>query len=449
MRVGWCPTAGAAMAAADGLLLRVRPTAGRLTAGALRQLARIAREHGNGAVVLTRRAKVELRGIGDGEAAAAALRAADLAPADPGAEARPDVIVSPATDLDTGADCDIGPVVEALETALPAWPGVRELPAKMALVVDGGGRAHVADSDGDIRFDAVRVGGSIRFRVALAGTRASATPLGYCRAAMLPTVAEGLLATFDVVRRDREDEIWRMRHALAAAGAERFEAAVGDALDADGSEELPAPAMTDGLGAVDGWYGAAFAFGRLDAAALERLAEVAQTQGRGDIRLLPTRRVLVGGAGGQAAAMLREVGAIERADDPRLRLEACSGLGGCTRATTMTRDDALALAAQVPDLLRGEGRCALHVSGCAKSCAYSGAAPVILTGHEGRYDLALNAAPGDEPLWRGLDAAQAGAYVKALEGVLAREGDDTVAALLARLDRDQLRQQVERELTSG
>jgi precorrin-3B synthase len=339
--------------------------------------------------------------------------------------------------------------VEALEVALPAWPGIRELPAKMALVVDGGGRAHVADSDGDIRFDAVCVGGAMQFRVALAGTRASATPLGYCRAAMLPTIAQGLLAAFDAVRRGREDEIWRMRHALAATGAARFEAAVSEALDADGPYELPAPPMTGVLGAVDGWYGAAFAFGRLDAAALERLAEGAQTQGRGGIRLLPTRRVLVGGAGPEAAAMLHEAGAIERSDDPRLRLEACSGLGGCARATTAMRDDALALAAQVPDLLRGEGRCALHVSGCAKSCAYSGAAPVTLTGREGRYDLALNAAPDDEPTWRGLDVAQAGAYLKALERVLAREGDETVAALLARLDRDQLRQQVERELKSG
>lgn len=455
LRRGWCPTAAVAMEAADGLLLRVRPHAGRLMAYELRQLARIAGDYGNGAAVLTRRAKLELRGIADADAAATALRGVGLAPADPAAEARPDVIVSPATDLDVRAEYDVGPIARELEAALSAWPGARELPAKLALAVDGGGRAHIAEVDGDLRFDAVRTGAGAMLRVALAGTRMSATPLGYCAPHAVPAAARAVLSAFGALRRGREDAIWRIRHALAVAGAAHFRTALGDSVadtaEAGGGGTLPAPDTTGVLGPTGGWYGAAFAFGRLDGAVLRALADVAEGHGTGDVRVLPTRRVLVTGAGTEAVAALRGTGAIERPDDPCLGIEACSGLGGCARATTPTRADAQALAQRVPGLLAGEDHCVLHVSGCAKGCARSGAAPVTLTGREGRYDLGLAAAPGEAPLWTGLDMTQAGTYLAALERVLARAGEveETPAAKMAGLGPDRIREQVEQELAGG
>lgn len=438
------------MAAADGLLLRIRPTAGRLTSRDLRALADIAAEHGNGAVVITRRAKIELRGIRDGQAAAAALQEAGLAPSDPGAQALPDIIVSPATDLDETADADVGDVHRALVAALADWPDAAGLPAKFALVLDGGGRAHVGASDGDLRFDAVRLADRSVYRVALAGTRADATPLGLCAAGAVPAVARDLLARFDELRAGREDAIWRMRHAVAEHGAEPFRDAVAAPLESTSGE----PAAAGGqpaVGPTDAWHGVAWPFGRLDADALRRLAEVIDEPGAGDVRVLPTRALLLPGVPPEAVEGLRATGASDRDADPRLRVEACSGLGGCAHASTYTRADALALADRLPGLLGGERRCALHVSGCAKGCAHSGATAITLTGNGGRYDLGLLGKPGDLPLWTGLDADAAAQRLAALERELAaaRAPDERLETVLARLDRAALRERIERELTSG
>lgn len=450
-RRGWCPTAALGMEAADGFLLRVRPTAGRLCAHELRQLAWIAGGHGNGAVVLTRRGKLELRGIRDADAAARALRDAGLAPADPAAEARPDVIASPASDLDDLADADVGPLARELDSALACWPRSRDLPAKLAAVVDGGGRGHVAHIDGDLRFDAVRRDGAVRYRVALAGTRDSATPLGDCAAASVPAVARALLERFHELREGNEYRVWRMRHALAFFGAGELSAAVAGFFEPWTDDKPPVPIFGSALGEAGGWHGAAFPFGRLDQDTLEGLADLAERWGHGDVRVLPTRSVLIGGLDRQAAVALRDLGAIDRAGDPRLRIEACSGLGGCAHATTATRHDALKLSERVPGLLGGSGHCMLHVSGCAKGCAHSGAAPVTLTGREGRYDICLGSAPGTDPLWQGLDVDEAGQRLAALERVLVRLGrsGERPERALAELDRDRLREQVEQELGGG
>lgn len=447
MRRGWCPTATVPMAAADGLLLRVRPPSGRLHADALRRLARICHEHGNGAVVLTRRAKLELRGIVDGAAAVSALRAAGLAP-----DARdaflPDCIESPATDLDPAVAVDVGPVSRKLRETLREWGRGAELPAKVALVLDGGGLAHVGGMRGDLRFDAIAASS---WRVSLAGTHATAMPLGQCAAEDIPAVAVALLERFLALRSGHEADVRRIGHALSRWGHEEFLAAANDWLT---PVEAAPPERPEGavVGYRPGaWYGVAFAFGRLDADMLRHLADASERHGDGTLRILPGRTVLLGRASAEAGAVLRSVGAIDRLDDPRLQVETCSGLGGCDRATTPTRDDARAMVASAPALLSAGTGCLLHVSGCAKSCAHSGPAPVTLTGREGRYDLSVCATPGEAPLWRGLDRPAAASRLAALERIVlrCRIDGEPVAATLARLGPVQLRELIEEEMAGA
>jgi precorrin-3B synthase len=440
------------MEAADGLLLRVRPPAGRLTAADLRALARIGREYGNGAAVLTRRGRVELRGLADGAAAVAALRAAGLA----GAAVPVDLMVSPAGDLDPDAVADVAPLSARVADALADEPRLVELPAKTAVVLDGGGHAHVAASEADVRFDALRAGavdgdvGAAAYRVAVAGSRSSATTLGTCREAAVPAIARTLLGYFQDRRTQAVTPPRRVRELLGANGPAAWRALVAEQLL---SPEAPEPACpaTATLGAMPGWYGVAFAFGRLDAKALEALATAAERFGTGEVRILPTRRVLVAGAGFEAAPALRAAGGIDEPGDVRLGLEACSGLGGCARATTATRKDALALAQAAPTLLAaGAGR-ALHVSGCLKGCACSAPARVMLTARDGVYDLALQARPTDEPRWCGLGFAEAAGHLRALEAVLERWRDDheTLDATIERLGTARLGALTEEELGRG
>jgi precorrin-3B synthase len=91
---GWCPGVHEPMASGDGLLIRVKPFGGKLTADALRTLAVVAAGCGNGAVELTGRGNIQLRGLTEATAplAAQALVEAGLADADPVREALVEVV---------------------------------------------------------------------------------------------------------------------------------------------------------------------------------------------------------------------------------------------------------------------------------------------------------------------------------------------------------------------
>ena len=63
-----------------------------------------------------------------------------------------------------------------------------------------------------------------------------------------------------------------------------------------------------------------------------------------------------------------------------MRIEACPGAPACPAATVDTRADARRLAA-----MGFAGT--IHVSGCAKGCARSAPADLVLVGHDGRYGV--------------------------------------------------------------
>jgi precorrin-3B synthase len=117
MKRGWCPTVHAPMPSGDGLLLRVKPFGGRLSADMLRTLGVVAAGCGNGAIELTGRGNIQLRGLTEVTAplAAAALIDAGLANPDPTREARRNVIAVPPCD-------DV--LVAAIEDLLAATPGL-------------------------------------------------------------------------------------------------------------------------------------------------------------------------------------------------------------------------------------------------------------------------------------------------------------------------------------
>jgi precorrin-3B synthase len=139
-------------------------------------------------------------------------------------------------------------------------------------------------------------------------------------------------------------------------------------------------------------------FGRCAADALDRITAAAETIGADEIRLSPTRGfVLLATAGALAATVLADLAAdfIVASDDPRRRIDACTGAPGCASGSTPTLADAARLA-EVFRPLAMAGSSA-HVSGCAKGCARPGPADVTLVGREGVYGAVIGGAPSDEP----------------------------------------------------
>lgn len=127
--------------AADGALVRLRLPGGDLPAEGLVRLAALARRYGDGAVHLTTRANVQVRGLplDDDRLPAeveAALLGTGLVPS-PTHELVRNVLVSPLTGV-AGGRADLRPVVRELDRRVCADPALAGLSARFLFVLDDG-----------------------------------------------------------------------------------------------------------------------------------------------------------------------------------------------------------------------------------------------------------------------------------------------------------------------
>ncbi len=361
---GWCPGAWRPMAAGDGLLVRVRPPLGRLTAAQTLGLCAAAILHGNGEIDVTRRASLQIRGVGEAgwPALVATLIGLGLVDPDPVHDAHPAILVAP--DWTPGDDsARIAAALAARHDDLPP------LPDKIGFAIDAGAAPVLRDTPADFRIER---GGDGRLLLRADGRETGvAIPPG--------GEADALVAL----------ACWFVASGGARAGRMARHAAPlpdwarGDRRPAlDGARAIPGP---HALGAA---YG--LAFGRIDARALLALIHAGQASA---LRVTPWRTLILEGDVPRAAP-----GFLTDPADPALRIDACPGAPACPQATVETR----ALALRLAPLVAGR----LHVSGCAKGCARSRRADVVLTGRGGTFDLAVDARAGDPPVRAGLGPAQ-------------------------------------------
>jgi sulfite reductase beta subunit-like hemoprotein len=188
----------------------------------------------------------------------------------------------------------------------------------------------------------------------------------------------------------------RMRDALAAFGLAPFAVATG----LEPTRFDPPPAR-DALGVQPlgdkAFVGVALPFGRIAAADLRALGQLASQAGATVLKLTPWRAILIPGLTRPAAQALaraaRRLDVILDAADPRLAVAACPGAPACSSGQGETRAVASRLAATgLP----------LHVSGCAKGCAHPAPARFAIVATATGYDLIENGRADSVPLARGL-----------------------------------------------
>lgn len=132
-----CPGVLRPWPAADGNLVRLRLSGGRLPAASLRALAAVAAEHGDGQVRVTGRANLQLRGLGEvTEDVVVAIERTGLLPSRSHELAR-NLMLSPQSGL-AGGRADLRPVVAALDERLCAAPALAALPGRFLFVLDDG-----------------------------------------------------------------------------------------------------------------------------------------------------------------------------------------------------------------------------------------------------------------------------------------------------------------------
>ncbi len=358
---GWCPTVWRPMAGGDGLLVRVRPSLGRLTREQMLGLCAAASRYGNGQIDMTNRANLQIRGVAERgwEPLVAALVVLGLVDPDPMREARRAILVAP--DWTTGDDTHR--IATELERRLAELP---DLPGKVGFAIDAGSAPVLSTSPADFRIERYIAGGlMLRAEGRATGV---ALPHGGEVDAII-ALAEWFVAT------GGRDAGRMVRHHAPLPGW------------ADGTDRPspPAASLVPGshpLGSVQ-----ALAFGRIDA---ERFGANLNDSDVRAARTTPWRILLVEG-----------VDAIGDTD-ALIDVDACVGAPACPQGSVETR----ALATRLAPVVTGR----LHVSGCAKGCARAAPADVVLTGRDGRYDLAFDARAGAMPLRAGFDASQILAY---------------------------------------
>jgi precorrin-3B synthase len=392
------------METGDGLLARVRARQGRLSLDQASALADAATRCGNGAIDLSARANLHLRGLSERTLPdlRKRLEAAGLIDADPEVERLRNVVASPLDDIDPEASFDLAPSFAALETRLREEERLRRLPAKFSLLLDAQGRLPLGDIDADIRFVASRDG---TFAVFLAGESALAAE---CAPDEIGDVAVRLALAFLRLAGAGEAAPRRMRTLVEGDGARTVFAEAGCEARPRG-RSFGRASLRDVLGAqafgTAVIVGAAAAFGGIDADRFSALIERARALGANGLRLTPWRSFLVAGLDSRGAASMlgsiADLGFVVDADDPRLRVAACPGAPACAHGYRPVRDDAARWASLLP---RGEG-VILHVSGCAKGCARPAATAATLTATHAGYDLILAGRAGDPPVRRGVSSA--------------------------------------------
>ncbi len=352
---GWCPGALRPMLSGDGWVVRIRPPAGRLSATQAAGIAQLAARYGNGLIDITSRANVQLRGVRQASHADLidGLHALGLIDPSPEVEARRNIVVTPFWCTGDGT-LDIA---TALANAL-AQPDAPHLPKKFGFAVDTGEYPVLQDTSADIRIERSASGWWVRadgFATAARVTAEEAVPTAMALACWYMTTLA------DSPRSGSSERSGRMA-ALARHPS------LPDAFQTPLPPLVVTPQWQIGPNA-HGWL-VGIEFGQMSAQTLSALAECA---GTGALRITPWRMLLIE----KAAQIPNLPGLITRADDPLLRVIACSGAPQCQHAAIATRTVARALAPCLP------ADSVLHVSGCTKGCAHSTAALTLVGTNDG------------------------------------------------------------------
>ena len=378
--------------ARDGGLCRVRLACGELSAAQARVVAEVSREYGSGLIDVTNRANLQIRGVREGsqDALISRLVDAELGPATPDSDDLRNVMLSPLAGLDSHALLDVVPLASKLIGQMQHDARLQMLSPKFALMVDGGERLAMLDHPHDVWLSAIS---AERFVFGLAGCPPQlgndAPALAAVKTADVPTLVEALLHTFlDLALPEQT----RMRDLLTTCSIDeilgRVQDKLGFTLDRD-VEEWRRPASDARLrfgvhrqGMDESvCVGAQVPLGRLDAAALIALADLAPR-----LRTTPWQSVmLLDLPSANAQAVVEQLAALNLAttpDEPFARLIACTGSQGCAKSFADTKADAQLLARSMPPT--GD----VHLSGCARSCAAAHRVETTLIAvAPGRYDL--------------------------------------------------------------
>ncbi|MBB4094291.1 precorrin-3B synthase [Brucella pecoris] len=383
-----CPGLSRMVMAKDGAIARIKLRLGRLSADQARSIATIAERFNAGAIELSIRSNIQLRGIAPKhwENIVAALHEAGLGADSPGADDIRNVMVSPTAGIDRGQICNVTELATSLLAMLQANEVFYALSPKFSLQVDGGENCAMISHPGDIWLSAID-GETFAFGFASSPDKPA---LGAIEAQHALPFIEALLHCFL-----RHGGFARMKHLFEIISQSEFLAGLNRELpfpihpanDWKRKALTPSSHLGNNLQSDGSFYvGAMPLLGRLTPYQLTELANLSDS-GKHELRLTPWQGVILPHMSAaqttEITEKLRSLDLATTVDAPHARLRACSGSNGCASALADTQTDGEELASHLAC-----GTTSIHITGCAKSCAALAPLPhTLLARSAGRYDL--------------------------------------------------------------
>jgi precorrin-3B synthase len=352
-----CPGALQVHQAADGALARVRLPGGALRAAQLAALASASARFGSGALELTARGNVQIRGITDSAAVAEAVAGAGLLPSATHERIR-NIVASPLSGR-AGGVADIRGLVGGLDTAIQAEPALISLPGRFWFSVDDG-RGDVSGLGADLGAHMLDDGVALLLAGRDTGVRV--------RTGDVVSTLVGLAARFVAVR----GKAWRVNE-LADTGE------LLPGIGTTGQRFAPITRPPVGWIAQDDGrvtLGAVVPLGVLRARVAEYLAAI-----EAPLVVTPWRSVLVcdldEAVADAALRVLAPMGLVFDEASPWLSVSACVGRPGCANSAADVRADAAAA------VRTGESGTRRHFVGCERACGSPPAGEVLVATRDG------------------------------------------------------------------
>ena len=395
--------------AQDAFMCRLRIPNGILAAHQLKGLGALAESFAGGYADVTTRANLQLREIKPQNIVEIleGVQELGLTSRGAGADNIRNITGSPTAGIDRHELIDTRPLARQLHHYILNHRELYGLPRKFNIAFDGGGQVSVLEDTNDIGFAAVKVPAGaavpegIYFRMLLGGITGHGD---FARdSGVLLKPEECLAAAVAVVRvfieaGDRTDrKKARLKYVLDTWGHEKFLAAVEQERGAPFTK-LPleacaprAPGLKHGHIGVhpqrqEGlcYIGVTLPAGRVSAAQMRGLADIAEHYGSGTIRLTVWQNVILSDIPeAEVAAAEKAIAALglgTSASAIRGALVACTGNTGCKFAASDTKGHALLLAEHLERRVTLDQPVNIHLTGCPHSCAQHIVADIGLLG---------------------------------------------------------------------
>ena len=379
-------------------MCRLRIPNGILKHWQLAGLGDLAERFGGGYAHVTTRANLQIREIEPKDAVLMLeeIQLLGLCARGSGADNIRNVTGTPTAGIDPQEFIDTRPFARAWHFHILNDRSLYGLPRKFNVSFDGAGLIPVLEDTNDIGFqagevkDGFGVAPGVWFRLTLGGITGHRDFGRETGVVVKPEettqVADAVVRVF-IEHGNRSDRIKaRLKYVLDAWGMEKFIAAVEEKLGRKLSK-VPGEALCvrpafDRFAHIGvhkqkqqglNWIGVSVPVGRMSAAQMRGLAQVACDFGDGDLRLTVWQNLLISGVAdgsvSAAQAAIAELDLSTSATSIRAGLVACTGNVGCKFAASDTKRHAEEIAQWCEARIELDTPVNIHLTGCHHSCA--------------------------------------------------------------------------------